>query len=111
MEKNKTGKYLKYAIGEFVLVVLGILIALSINNWNQANTNNKYVSLILKEIYYDLSDDYRIIYQGVEPRLKRKQQGVTKIKEFMVNGEAPEGLTFMNHYNSMKQLKKYFQQR
>jgi len=32
MEKNKAGKYLKYAIGEIVLVVIGILIALSINN-------------------------------------------------------------------------------
>ena len=35
MEKNKTRKYFKYAIGEIVLVVLGILIALSINNWNE----------------------------------------------------------------------------
>ena len=35
MEQNKTGKYLKYAIGEIILVVIGILIALSINNWNQ----------------------------------------------------------------------------
>jgi len=35
MEKNKTGKYLKYAIGEIILVVFGILIALSINNWNE----------------------------------------------------------------------------
>ena len=35
MEQNKTGKYLKYAIGEIVLVVIGILIALSINNWNE----------------------------------------------------------------------------
>ena len=33
--ENKTSKYLKYAIGEIVLVVIGILIALSINNWNQ----------------------------------------------------------------------------
>tara|TARA_R110002051_G_scaffold313163_1_gene388974 strand:- start:6431 stop:6565 length:135 start_codon:yes stop_codon:yes gene_type:complete len=32
MGKNKTGKYFKYAIGEIVLVVIGILIALSINN-------------------------------------------------------------------------------
>ena len=36
MEQNKTGKYLKYAIGEIVLVVIGILIALQINNWNEA---------------------------------------------------------------------------
>ena len=35
MEKNKTGKYFKYAIGEIVLVVIGILIALQINNWNE----------------------------------------------------------------------------
>lgn len=35
MSENKTGKYLKYAIGEIVLVVIGILIALSINNWNE----------------------------------------------------------------------------
>ena len=35
MKKNKTGKYLKYAIGEIVLVVIGILIALQINNWNE----------------------------------------------------------------------------
>jgi len=35
MEAGKTGKYFKYAIGEIVLVVIGILIALQINNWNE----------------------------------------------------------------------------
>lgn len=35
LSENKTGKYFKYAIGEIVLVVIGILIALSINNWNE----------------------------------------------------------------------------
>ena len=35
MEKNNTGKYLKYAIGEIVLVVIGILIALQLNTWNE----------------------------------------------------------------------------
>ena len=33
--ENKTGKYLKYAVGEIVLVVIGILIALQVNNWNE----------------------------------------------------------------------------
>ena len=33
--ENKTGKYFKYAIGEIILVVIGILIALQINNWNE----------------------------------------------------------------------------
>jgi len=50
IEKNKTGKYLKYAIGEIVLVVIGILIALSINNWNQNRINSLSESLLLKEI-------------------------------------------------------------
>ncbi len=35
MEQNKTGKYLKYAIGEVILVMIGILLALQVNNWNE----------------------------------------------------------------------------
>jgi hypothetical protein len=35
MENNKTGKYFKYAIGEVILVAIGILIALQINNANE----------------------------------------------------------------------------
>jgi len=34
--EGKTTNYLKYAIGEIVLVVIGILIALQINNWNES---------------------------------------------------------------------------
>jgi hypothetical protein len=37
--ESKTGKYLKYAVGEVILVVLGILIALQINNWNNNEIN------------------------------------------------------------------------
>ena len=39
--ENKTGKYFKYAIGEIILVVIGILIALSINNWNEQRKQQK----------------------------------------------------------------------
>jgi len=42
MSKNKTRKYFKYAIGEIVLVVIGILIALQLNNYNESlNQNNQ----------------------------------------------------------------------
>jgi len=37
IKENRASKYLLYAIGEIVLVVIGILIALSINNWNEKN--------------------------------------------------------------------------
>jgi hypothetical protein len=46
--ENKTGKYFKYAIGEIVLVVIGILIALQINNWNE-NRKAKIIEIVLLE--------------------------------------------------------------
>ena len=55
MEKNKTGKYFKYAIGEIVLVVIGILIALQINNWNE---KNKMISVKMKS-YENLISNLR----------------------------------------------------
>jgi hypothetical protein len=39
MDKNKTGKYLKYAIGEIILVMIGILLALKVNAWNESRKN------------------------------------------------------------------------
>jgi len=48
--ENKTGKYFKYAIGEIVLVVIGILIALSINNWNEARKEKIQEIKILGEL-------------------------------------------------------------
>ena len=53
----KAGNYLKYAIGEIVLVVIGILIALSINNWNENrkldDTGIEYIENIKSEIIQD----------------------------------------------------------
>ena len=51
LSEGKTGKYLKYAIGEIILVVIGILIALQINNWNEdrkseAKKQDYYVQLL-----------------------------------------------------------------
>ncbi|WP_204346702.1 hypothetical protein [Psychroserpens algicola] len=40
LSEGKTGKYFKYAIGEIILVVIGILIALQINNWNEKRKEN-----------------------------------------------------------------------
>ncbi|WP_411768575.1 DUF6090 family protein [Winogradskyella sp. A3E31] len=57
MNQNKTGKYIKYAIGEIVLVVIGILIALSINNWNEAQKEKLKAITILEAIRSDMLDD------------------------------------------------------
>jgi len=56
--ENKTGKYFKYAIGEIVLVVIGILIALQINNFNndkkQRNTEQEYLQSLQTEFKTNL---------------------------------------------------------
>ncbi len=48
--ENKTSKYFKYAIGEIILVVIGILIALQINNWNELRKNDANTVLMLKQL-------------------------------------------------------------
>ena len=52
--EGKTVKYFKYAIGEVVLVVIGILIALQINNWNENNKDLLLERKVLNEIIIDL---------------------------------------------------------
>ncbi|KGL61246.1 hypothetical protein ATE90_0858 [Polaribacter sp. Hel1_33_96] len=57
MEKNKTGKYLKYAIGEIILVMIGILLALQVNNWNEKSKEDIVLKEALKQIAQDLKQD------------------------------------------------------
>lgn len=53
--EEKFVKYLKYAIGEIVLVVIGILIALQINNWNEQRKTNQKEIILLKELQNSLN--------------------------------------------------------
>jgi len=56
-DDNKPLKYLRYAIGEIVLVVIGILIALQINNWNEERKNYFKLTTILNIILEDIKED------------------------------------------------------
>jgi len=55
LSENKFSKYLIYAIGEIVLVVIGILIALQINNWNIQNIEQQWEENTLSELEVELS--------------------------------------------------------
>ena len=59
--ENKTGKYFKYAVGEILLVVIGILIALSINNWNEDRKNKLKETAYLEGIKTDLEWDIKYL--------------------------------------------------
>ena len=54
LAENRTTKYLLYAVGEIVLVVIGILIALQINNWNEDRKLRSQEHLILADLKSDL---------------------------------------------------------
>ena len=49
--QNKVASYIRYAVGEILLVVIGILIALQVNNWNQARILKKQEKILLAEIH------------------------------------------------------------
>ena len=63
---NKPIKYARYAIGEIILVVIGILIALSINNWNQNRVERNKEKLILAELVVDLKEQSKVLETYIE---------------------------------------------
>lgn len=75
--ENKTSKYFKYAIGEIVLVIIGILIALQINNWNEygktVNKTNNYLKALNTEIetnIYALEVYIKIAHRDIKENAK-----------------------------------------
>jgi hypothetical protein len=54
---NKFSKYLLYAVGEILLVVIGILIAFQVDNWNEERKNEEKVKNILSDIMVELISD------------------------------------------------------
>ncbi|MCW5518799.1 hypothetical protein J1N09_03050 [Aureitalea sp. L0-47] len=57
MEKNKTVKYLKYAVGEIVLVMIGILLALQVSNWNQGRKEANKEQLLLEALHQEFLEN------------------------------------------------------
>jgi len=70
LSEHKTGNYVKYALGEIVLVVIGILIALQINNWNENRKDRLAESAYLQELLEDF-----------EINLSRSRKVVSRLEE------------------------------
>jgi hypothetical protein len=87
LSENKTGKYFKYAIGEIVLVVIGILIALQINNWNEYNKQRRSEKIILEEIRDNLKFDL-IDFESNIANLKNKSNSCKSILK-MIEKNSP----------------------
>ena len=57
LSEGKTGKYFKYAIGEIILVVIGILIALQVNDWNNSKIDATRIQNTLQDIHDEIVID------------------------------------------------------
>jgi Family of unknown function (DUF6090) len=79
METGKTGKYIKYAIGEIALVVIGILIALSINTWNEQRKMN----LQEQEILEGLETEFTINFKRLKKVIQLQQKSNESANKIM----------------------------
>ncbi|MDT0541100.1 DUF6090 family protein [Croceitalea sp. P059] len=61
LTENKFSKYLIYALGEIILVVIGIIIALQINNWNEQLKTRKSAAAQLRQLYQYVSNDLTLL--------------------------------------------------
>ena len=91
--ENKVAKYLRYAIGEILLVVIGILIALQINNWNENRKN----AAVEKEIISNLNDEFqqnKLIHNELSDILLKSNNSCYQLMNLM-NKEK----NFISNYN------------
>jgi hypothetical protein len=63
LNQGKTTKYFKYAVGEIFLVVIGILIALQINNWNEENANHRKEVTYLKSLKNEMQSNLATLHK------------------------------------------------
>jgi hypothetical protein len=89
MSENKTGKYLKYAIGEIVLVVIGILIALQVNNYNNYVKDRRTEQLMLIKLHDESEAIVSYIKENnivAEQYINGIEQSVRAISSKSMNG-------------------------
>ncbi|TVZ60306.1 hypothetical protein NA63_2858 [Flavobacteriaceae bacterium MAR_2010_105] len=89
--EGKTTKYVKYAIGEIVLVVVGILIALQINNWNETRKTFLEENRILSSLKADLS---HALHESNTQIIREK--AISKSIQIVLT-DSPEREQFFNH--------------
>jgi len=109
MEKNKTGKYLKYAIGEIVLVVIGIIIALQVNNWNESRKDR-----ILEQDYYcRILDDFNLEQRHIEEYQTIADQKIEAAKQLLKDmyQSDKDNYTMMNNWIETQRLPVYVPRR
>lgn len=97
MSKNKTSKYLLYAIGEIILVVIGILIALQINNWNQNQNDQNKIKEYAVSLIQDLEADIKMT-SDIHRQNKEIVARIDSLKHYTLNRKIEDFSNFAMLY-------------
>jgi len=89
MSENKTGKYFKYAVGEILLVVIGILIALQVSNWNEVRKSKNKIEAILDKF----EDELMLTVRNANNDISNSVRGDSIIKRVLTNNVTREDYT------------------
>jgi hypothetical protein len=84
ISENRLSKYLLYAIGEIILVVIGILIALQINNWNEARKFRKTEIQIYREIKSELAETLLDVSEDLKD-YERNRRSTIIVRNIILN--------------------------
>lgn len=106
LTENKFTKYLLYAIGEIVLVVIGILIALQINNWNENQKSKTDERYILNEVLKNLEEDALLVDEIILQRQKTKTATIS-LRGF-VNSETLYDDSMQFHLVNLLTFERYY---
>jgi len=107
INEGKTGRYLKYAVGEIVLVVIGILIALQINNWNDERKAAIVDEAQRKQYIRDLYSEMQSNTVDTEIRIK-SFQNTREGTEYLLNSIERDCLKIGNTIRLMEAYRKMF---
>jgi hypothetical protein len=101
MEQNKTAKYFKYAIGEIILVVIGILIALQVSEWNTNRKRQQQEAVFLRDLHNEFIEN-KMQLDTVVSRHKSVYKGSQGIIDlFPINHNTVNIDTLANYLNQM----------
>jgi len=108
LSEGKNANYLKYAIGEIVLVVVGILIALQVNNWNEDRKGQQWQRNFLMELTIELQDNHKQL-QAVYEKQNKRIEACKTINVLVSEGnEATKGMIDSLFYNMQKSNRTFF---
>ena len=101
--ENKTGKYFKYAIGEILLVMIGILLAVQVNNWNENRKTQIEERDILQRLQLDLRDDLKTLQFSLDFK-KDIVESYGLCLDILSEETMATKEEFMNHFSSILQV-------